>query len=135
MHLLMQLFEDAQLYRVRQIINDPRTNAYGPLPICETTWFKGVRDGRYPPGRHLSDNVVVWTGRELNELVERIAQSPPARLIPAAQPHQVPTAEKRAPGRPRKNPMPDAPAPRGRCGRRGRQVHDPDDDPCAPPSV
>ncbi|NLJ41875.1 MAG: AlpA family phage regulatory protein, partial [Clostridiales bacterium] len=30
------------------------------IPVSKTTWYNGVRSGRFPKGIRLSQNIVVW---------------------------------------------------------------------------
>jgi len=62
------LFDPDRYYRLSQIINSPKSGEAGRIPVCETTWYKGIRQGRYPKGVRISENVVAWRGRDLNEV-------------------------------------------------------------------
>lgn len=64
----LALFESARYYRLAEVIGNPRAEPpiVGKCPMSETTWFKGVREGRFPKGTHLSANVVRYHGAKLN---------------------------------------------------------------------
>ena len=44
----------------------------GPLPISKSSWWAGVKDGRYPKSRKISSRVTVWKAEEINELLAAI---------------------------------------------------------------
>jgi len=58
--------------RVRQILGDP--NAYPPipaiLPIGRSTWWKGVRDGRFPQPLKLGPRTTVWRVEDIRALID-----------------------------------------------------------------
>lgn len=62
--------------RLRQIIGDPTARPPVPaiIPIGRSTWWAGVRDGRYPPGVKLSPRVTAWRIDEICALSDRLAK-------------------------------------------------------------
>ena len=60
------------LYRVKQIIGDLKNDPpLAPIvPVSKSTWWRGVREGRFPKPQKLSAKVTVWKGSDLMELVE-----------------------------------------------------------------
>lgn len=67
--------------RLRQIIGSPgKPDATPPvpaspglIPVKKSTWWAGVRDGRYPPAIKLSPGVTVWRVEDILALIERAA--------------------------------------------------------------
>jgi prophage regulatory protein len=53
------------LVRLTQIIR-PR----GPLPIGKSTWWAGVKDGRFPKPVKLSSRVTAWRVEDIRQLLE-----------------------------------------------------------------
>lgn len=58
--------------RLPQIIGKPDAKPPIPaiIPICATTWWAGVRSGRYPKGVKLSPRVTVWRASEILALID-----------------------------------------------------------------
>ena len=46
----------------------------GPIPVSKSTWWAGVRTGRYPqPTRALGDRITAWRVEDIRALIERAA--------------------------------------------------------------
>lgn len=43
------------------------------LPIGRSTWWAGVKAGKYPPGIKISSRVTVWRTSDIDALVARLA--------------------------------------------------------------
>jgi predicted DNA-binding transcriptional regulator AlpA len=57
------------LVRLSQIIA-PR----GPIPVCKSTWWAGVKSGRYPPPVKLGPRITAWRVEDIRALIERGAK-------------------------------------------------------------
>jgi predicted DNA-binding transcriptional regulator AlpA len=44
------------------------------IPVSKTTWYNGVRSGRFPKGIRLSQNIVVWRVEDIKNLVKKIEE-------------------------------------------------------------
>ena len=57
--------------RLPHIIGDP--DAIPPIlpivPVCATTWWAGIKAGRYPKGIKLSPRVTVWRATDVFAIV------------------------------------------------------------------
>jgi prophage regulatory protein len=42
----------------------------GPLPISKSTWWMGVKQGRYPQPMKLGPRVTVWKAEDIWSLIE-----------------------------------------------------------------
>lgn len=40
------------------------------IPVCKTTWWAGVKAGRYPAGVKLSLRTTAWRAEAIRELIE-----------------------------------------------------------------
>ncbi|WP_441228137.1 helix-turn-helix transcriptional regulator [Tardiphaga sp. 20_F10_N6_6] len=60
----MQPFRDDQFYRLKHIVQP-----HGKFPICASSWWAGVKSGRYPKPIKLGPKISVWQGSVLNSLV------------------------------------------------------------------
>ena len=52
-----------RLLRMRQILEI--------IPVSRATWWRGVKDGRFPAGSKLGPKTTVWRESEIMALVER----------------------------------------------------------------
>jgi len=43
---------------------------YGPIPVSKSTWWAGVKDGRFPKPMKLGARVTVWRVEDIRELIE-----------------------------------------------------------------
>jgi len=61
--------------RLRQIIGDPSANPPIPaiIPVSKSTWWAGVRSGRYPPSvKTLGTRITVWRVEDILKLISDI---------------------------------------------------------------
>ena len=42
----------------------------GPIPVSKSTWWAGIKDGRFPKPLKLSKRVTVWRVEDIRRLVE-----------------------------------------------------------------
>jgi prophage regulatory protein len=56
--------------RIRQIIKPA-----GPIPIGKTTWWAGVRSGRFPQPIKIGPLTTVWRVEDIRELIERLGRT------------------------------------------------------------
>ena len=42
----------------------------GPIPISKSTWWAGVKDGRFPKPLKLGKRVTVWRAEDIRALIE-----------------------------------------------------------------
>ena len=59
-------FPEYGFVRLNQIIAP-----YGPIPLSKSTWWKGVKDGKFPKSTKLSANVTVWRADEIRALIDK----------------------------------------------------------------
>lgn len=52
------------LVRLRQILAP-----HGPIPVSKSTWWAGVRDGRFPKPIKLGTRVTVWRAEDIAQLI------------------------------------------------------------------
>ena len=69
--------------RANQIIGDP--NAIPPIepiiPVKKSTWWNGVRSGRYPKPYKISEKCVAWLEDDIADLVESIKTEKGSRNV------------------------------------------------------
>ena len=64
--------------RVQQIVGDPKADPPIPaiIPVCRSTWWAGVRSGRFPaPTRGLGGRITVWRVEDIRSLIERATET------------------------------------------------------------
>lgn len=59
-------FPKTGLVRLRSILAPD-----GPIPVARSTWWAGVKDGRFPKPVKLGDRVTAWRAEDILALVER----------------------------------------------------------------
>lgn len=66
----------ATFLRIRQIIGEPKAKPPIPgiIPVSRSTWWKGIRDGKYPKPVKLSERTSAWRGTDIDALVDRLAK-------------------------------------------------------------
>jgi prophage regulatory protein len=42
----------------------------GPIPVSKSTWWAGVKDGRFPEPKKLGARVTVWRVEDIRALIE-----------------------------------------------------------------
>ena len=57
--------------RLRQIIGDPKADPPVPplIPVGKSTWWAGVRNGRYPQPIRLGPRTTAWTVEDIRALI------------------------------------------------------------------
>lgn len=42
---------------------------HGPVPVSKSTWWAGVKSGRFPPSEKLSPRITVWRVDDIRALI------------------------------------------------------------------
>ena len=58
-------FPRTGLVRLRSILAPE-----GPIPVSKSTWWQGVKDGRFPKPRKLGKGTTVWRAEDIRALYE-----------------------------------------------------------------
>jgi len=53
------------LVRIKQILAP-----IGPIPVSKSTWWQGVKEGRFPVPRKLGPGITVWRAEDIWLLVD-----------------------------------------------------------------
>jgi prophage regulatory protein len=63
--------------RLSQIIGKPATQRAPAIPalipVCSSTWWNGVRSGRFPAPVKLGERTTAWRVEDVRALIERLA--------------------------------------------------------------
>ena len=65
------------LARLEQIIGDPKADPLirPVIPVSKSTWWAGVRSGRFPPAVKVTPGVSAWRWEDIHRLLESLASS------------------------------------------------------------
>ena len=60
--------------RLSQIVGNKKAKPPIPaiIPVCPSTWWAGVKNGKYPAAVKLSKNCTAWRAQDIRSLMERI---------------------------------------------------------------
>ena len=63
--------------RLPQVIGDLETEppTPGPIPICASSWWAGIKKGIYPAPVKLGPNTTAWKVEDIRDLIARINNS------------------------------------------------------------
>lgn len=61
--------------REKQILGDSKADPPIPaiIPVGRTTWWEGVKSGKYPPAYKLSERCTAWKTEDIRELIARLS--------------------------------------------------------------
>lgn len=62
--------------RIKQILGDRRADPPIPaiLPVSKSTWWQGVRDGRFPTPVKLSARTTAWRASDIRKLLKKLSK-------------------------------------------------------------
>ncbi len=47
----------------------------GPIPVSKSTWWEGVKDGRFPKPLKLGARITVWRAEDIHTLIANGAEN------------------------------------------------------------
>ena len=71
----MNTLPETGYLRLPQIIVKPKAEPPIPalIPVSKTTWWAGVKSGRFPKGVKLSERCTAWRVEDIRALIEQMA--------------------------------------------------------------
>lgn len=68
---------EAGFLRLRQIIGDPKADPPLPplIPVGKSTWWDGVRTGRFPQPVKLTPRTTAWTVESIRALIDALGKA------------------------------------------------------------
>jgi hypothetical protein len=66
----MNQLPETGFLRLRQILGDPKAGIPPIIPVKKTTWWDGVRSGRFPKPVKLGPRITVWRAEDIRALIE-----------------------------------------------------------------
>ena len=61
----LKTFPHTGFVRLSQILSP------GPIPVSKSTWWQGVKDGRFPKPQKLGPRTTVWRAEDIRALFEK----------------------------------------------------------------
>lgn len=55
------------LYRLKQVL--------ARIPISKSSWFAGIKAGRYPRGLHLGPRTTVWRSEDIDRIIANLGNA------------------------------------------------------------
>jgi predicted DNA-binding transcriptional regulator AlpA len=70
----MHKLPETGFFRLPQIIGNPKASPPIPaiIPVSKSSWWAGVKDGRYPKSVKLSVRTTAWRVEDIRALIERM---------------------------------------------------------------
>lgn len=62
---------DNALMRQSQILGDKKKGIRPVIPVSPSTWWAGIRSGRFPKPIKLGPKTTCWRAREIYEIAEK----------------------------------------------------------------
>ncbi len=60
------------LISLSQIIGSIKSNIPPAIPVSRTTWWRGVKEGRYPQGVKISARRTAWHAEDIQALINSL---------------------------------------------------------------
>jgi hypothetical protein len=70
----MHQLPETGFLRLPQIIGDAKANPPIPalMPVCKSTWWAGVKSGRFPAAVKLGPRTTVWRVEDIRSLIAAV---------------------------------------------------------------
>ena len=64
---------DDAIVRLSAIIGNPKADppVQGVYPVSKSTWWQGIRDGKFPPGVSISARATAWRVGDIRALLRQ----------------------------------------------------------------
>ena len=65
--------------RLAQIIGNPKADPpiLGVIPVGKTSWWEGVKSGRFPKPVKLSPRCTAWKAEDIRDLIKQLSEQVP----------------------------------------------------------
>lgn len=63
------------LMRLSQIIGDAKKGLSPVIPVSKSTWWQGVKDGRFPKPVKFGNRVTCWRAEDIRALISRTRET------------------------------------------------------------
>jgi predicted DNA-binding transcriptional regulator AlpA len=66
----MKTLPETGFLRITHILGNPKTNTPPIIPVSKSTWWAGVKEGRFPKSIKLGPHTTVWRVEDIRRLIE-----------------------------------------------------------------
>ncbi|NOT18382.1 MAG: AlpA family phage regulatory protein [Sulfuriferula sp.] len=63
------LLPETGFLRINQIVGNKKNNIPAIIPVCKSTWWAGVKSGRYPTPVKLGERCTAWRVEDIRALI------------------------------------------------------------------
>lgn len=63
----------ARLYRLHEIIGNRKKGIPPIVPVSRSSWYSGIKKGRYPRPVKLSERSTAWLSTDIDDLILRLS--------------------------------------------------------------
>ncbi|WP_294346788.1 AlpA family phage regulatory protein [Prosthecochloris sp.] len=63
-----------RFYRLRDIVGDVKNGIPAIIPVSKTSWYRGIREGKFPKPVMLSEQTSAWRSTDIDALVEKLSK-------------------------------------------------------------
>ena len=75
----MHVLPETGYLRLAQIVGNRKTDTPAIIPVSRSTWWAGIRSGRYPqPTRALGSRITAWRVEDIRAFIESAASATPS---------------------------------------------------------
>lgn len=67
-----QRLYESSLLRLPQIVGDKKRGIPPLFPVSRSTWWAGVKSGRFPQPVRIGVRCVAWRAKDIEALIERL---------------------------------------------------------------
>ena len=68
----MAALPESGFLRLSQIVGNPKTNIPPIIPVSKSTWWAGVKTGRFPQPVKLGPMTTVWRVEDIRSLISNV---------------------------------------------------------------
>ena len=61
--------------RLGQIVGNPKKGIEGIIPVSRATWYRGIKEGRFPKPHYLGSMTAVWLMSDIQKLISDTIES------------------------------------------------------------
>ena len=70
--MMQSMVKSGRLLRIHQVLER--------IPVSKTTWYDGIKKGRYPAPVRLTPRTSAWLESDIDELIEKLCQDKEEQL-------------------------------------------------------
>lgn len=67
---MQHILPETGYLRLVQIVGDKKAGIPAIIPVSKSTWWQGIKDGRFPAGILLTERCRAWRVEDIRALIE-----------------------------------------------------------------